>query len=152
MTANARDIFTKVDRGVLLLDQFAPGWEKKVKIKTFDIRNGEACILGQAFGTYLQGQRKVAQTAIVAAIKSAGLRLQERSLQYVEIDPVYYGFNVDGDIFGSNRNKQYSLLAERWNAVLVSRADARRNRGAGAKGTKKTKRKTTKRKTTKRYY
>jgi len=38
-----------VDRGAELLDQEAPGWEKKIDLDTLDLASSSCCVLGQVY-------------------------------------------------------------------------------------------------------
>lgn len=49
----------RVQKGVELLNEKAPGWIKKIDLKTFNIHNEANCVLGQVFGSYFVGKERV---------------------------------------------------------------------------------------------
>ncbi len=49
----------RVKAGAALLDRKRPGWANKVVAETLDMREGEQCVLGQIFGDFDAGLRKI---------------------------------------------------------------------------------------------
>jgi hypothetical protein len=43
------DVATRVARGVALLDEHKPGWERLIDLSQFDISRTDSCILGQLY-------------------------------------------------------------------------------------------------------
>ena len=40
-----------------LLDKHAPGWARKVNLRTLNMRSCKFCVLGQVFGEFISGLR-----------------------------------------------------------------------------------------------
>lgn len=120
----SQTVATRVGRGVNLLDQFVPGWERSVDQKILQMHDGGLCIIGQRFGDFWNGTKELAQSAIAQTIKGAGLKLVDGTLDEAEIDAIHYGFDID-EQYDIPTEKQYSMLAESWNSVLSARAEAR---------------------------
>lgn len=49
----------EIEKGAEFLDERAPGWEKKIKPDTLNLGSGCDCILGQVFGDYTKGWKKL---------------------------------------------------------------------------------------------
>ncbi len=47
---------TGVGRGIELLDQHVPGWHRQLRVADLDIDDPWRCVLGQLFGSYLDGK------------------------------------------------------------------------------------------------
>ena len=49
----------RVDRGIRLLDEQLPDWDKGVNLATLNLGNGRFCVLGQLFGRYEDGHHRI---------------------------------------------------------------------------------------------
>lgn len=49
----------RVSRGMALLDEIKPGWEKDLERDVFDMSSSAHCVLGQTFYDYWQGVEEV---------------------------------------------------------------------------------------------
>lgn len=48
---NEIDYAARVAKGVALLDEKRPGWEREIDLDTLDIENGTSCVTAQLSGT-----------------------------------------------------------------------------------------------------
>lgn len=46
-TYKVPDLESRVDKGIALLDQKVPGWDKKIQMKELDLQDGSQCVVGQ---------------------------------------------------------------------------------------------------------
>lgn len=58
------DYAARVAKGVALLDEKRPGWERQIDLETLDIRNGSCCVTAQLSGksSYLIGMDQLQLT------------------------------------------------------------------------------------------
>lgn len=119
-TSEARRI---VNRGVKLLDTYAPGWAKKVNLKKFALDDPDMCVLGQTHRAFDKGLQDIAEKAIGKELKKltskvelSGYTTDELSsmISELEIDSNYYGFNADG-------NEEFEALSNQWVRIITKR-------------------------------
>jgi hypothetical protein len=58
----AATVTNRVRRGMKLLDEAQPGWEKKIKLVDLSLEDAEHCVLGQLYGTYDEGLERLEDT------------------------------------------------------------------------------------------
>lgn len=49
----------RVASGVYMLDIFSPGWRQKIDLANLDITSCRDCVLGQIYGSYETGMRRL---------------------------------------------------------------------------------------------
>lgn len=98
----AATIQSRIDRGVKLLDEKAPGWVYKVRISDLDVSDAARCVLGQVFDDYVDG------------LDALGLRSEGGAR---------YGFDW------SSSYRQFPVLTERWKSVIRERRGNSGTRG-----------------------
>lgn len=97
----------RVTRGLALLDQRMPGWEKRVSLDSLDLSRGDRCILGQVYssdGSY-----------------TSGYCIGRDSLfSYPNRDhaAIRHGFFVKSD---ADAEDEYGKLEGHWRAALAER-------------------------------
>jgi hypothetical protein len=132
MTARERAKATQAaSRGASLLDQYVPGWHKKIDASMLQKENPAACILGQAVGDFFDGVHEVAENALLAAFRGTGIKLDLGDCN-VAIDASYYGFDAGG-LTEEAFDEAYSFLAETWKTEIDARLlkeTAKRRRAA----------------------
>lgn len=88
----------RVARGVALLDERVPGWEKRIDLKELKMQDCFQCMLGQLYGDFGYGI----------------FRLKLKDLE-TDID---HGFNLDIDSIEAD---DFQLLQQEWTRVIKQR-------------------------------
>jgi hypothetical protein len=84
----------RIERAADLLDQTAPGWDRRIDLDALDMSHSRYCIIGQIHGSYYSGLAKIDGEA------------QER--------PAAFGFMTWGrETFGTLTDKWRDYLRER---------------------------------------
>ena len=84
------DYSIRVARGVALLDFAKIDWRSNINLSILDMSHWKYCILGQVFGSYVEGLQKLGM-----------------------IDPTLYGF-----VHIPNALTVWDELAEAWKSIL----------------------------------
>lgn len=126
-------------RGAKLLDQYCPGWVKKVDASELNMGNSHMCILGQAYDGFSDGCKELVADAIrkelnqspLRKVRSAGDETVAEVLAdsaQIDIDYSYYGFDaINGrPNAASSDNESYDLLAQQWLREIAKRKPVRR--------------------------
>lgn len=111
------DYAARVAKGVALLDEKRPGWERELDLETLDIRSGERCVTAQLSGmhngltSYLDGMRQLDLT-------------DGNNGSYVA-----HGFNAEDleamdDDVEYDQHEVYSTLNSLWRDVVTERLTA----------------------------
>ena len=93
----------QVQKGARLLDERMPGWEGKINLLTLNIKDCHQCILGQLYGEYSEGLKRIFDEGEVWSERFA------------------HGF--------SHAGQRYEVLVPHWTRLIL----ARLNRLGGAK-------------------
>ena len=109
----------RVARGAALLDAALPGWEWGIELDALAMERCDHCMLGQLYGDYLNGFRKVladqpAQTLFSAAAHGFTLLQMEQ-----EQEP-----DTDGDSWYmsyTQANARFRRLADAWRRLIRAR-------------------------------
>ena len=83
-----------VQHGMTLLDRVRPGWDAEIDLTRLDISCPNDCLLGQLYGSFAQGMRRLSVPASV------------------------YGFHAPPY---SNRAESLALLTEAWREAIGNR-------------------------------
>ncbi len=86
-----------IARGMALLDEQAPGWERRINLSRLDLGSMATCVVGQLFGCYPDG---------LAGLDDAGMY------------PRRYGFVVD---FRLHPAVTYGGLTRAWKRQIRAR-------------------------------
>lgn len=54
-----KDLDKKVSAGVAFLDVVRPGWYKEINTKELDLAESNVCMLGEIYGSYLDGKSEL---------------------------------------------------------------------------------------------
>lgn len=57
--ADSLKLTDRYERGARLLDRRCPGWYERIDITKLDMKSGQYCVLGQLFGSFMRGLRKL---------------------------------------------------------------------------------------------
>lgn len=115
-----------VKRGAKLLDSLVPNWPRKIRKSTLELDDPSMCVLGQVWGNFHSGLRKMAEKAIHVHLKASPLKkirtpdgniVSDLVENATEINAEFYGF----DILDTN-NASYERLGQAW----LREIDARR--------------------------
>jgi len=101
----------RVGRGAAYLDEVLPGWHRNIDTERLCIGKGTDCVLGQLFGTFLQGLSK-------------SLIQEESPLRQA---PVQLGFLCIGGVCEALQEQDYEYLNQAWQEELSRRFDRERN-------------------------
>lgn len=66
-----------VDKGVVLLDKEYPDWWKKIDCKHLDMGTHDMCILGQLYGKFYLGVKKLMGVRQFASAEACGFSFSE---------------------------------------------------------------------------
>jgi hypothetical protein len=55
----AATVTARVRRGMKLLDEAKPGWERQIKLVDLSLDDANYCVLGQLYGTYDEGLERL---------------------------------------------------------------------------------------------
>ena len=83
---DAARITRAAQRGAKLLDKVEPSWFQMVDLTILNMGSLSCCVLGQAYGDYMEGLLRLETRA-----DDAGRRVKKRG---EEMDPYYYGFSI----------------------------------------------------------
>lgn len=93
-----------VERGALLLDEHAPGWWRRIDLKTFQLTEPCLCVLGQIYGNYYDA---------CADVFKWGENFATREKQTKR-----FGFSME-----SSRNEDWEPLQAEWVALIRARRE-----------------------------
>lgn len=105
------DYAARVAKGVALLDEKRPGWERELDLETLDIRNGSCCVTAQLSG----------ESYWVAGMDQLGLTEGDNGTY------VAHGFNAEDYLPGDvnyDTNDVYPVLNSLWRDVVTERLTA----------------------------
>lgn len=91
----------KVKRGAALLDKVDPHWAEKVHLETLDMGDCALCVLGNLYGDYMAGLKKLADHVNVTFVSG-----------------IDYGFSVRRFDCG-----EFANLEKLWCAEIASRRE-----------------------------
>lgn len=112
------DHAARVAKGVTLLDEKRPGWERLIDLDTLDIRDGNVCVTAQLSG----------ESHWHTGMTQLGLTGGDHGTY------VSHGFNAEGDCecchdsrevpAGYNQEEAYDTLNDLWKGVITERRTA----------------------------
>lgn len=111
-----QDLRNSVRRGIRLLDRVNPSWFRQISLDKFNLKSISQCVLGQVYGGFFDGMKKLAQTAIRKAVGPLDLEF-ERDVP--EINATYYGFNVP-----NQTHREYEYAGQIWVRAIQTRQAA----------------------------
>jgi hypothetical protein len=108
--SDREEIVQAVTRGALLLDELVPGWERRITKKLL-MSSPCSCILGQLYGGYDQGKRRVFGEMMPSWMTSE--------------ESVNHGFDVSPNhlVGGPDMYDRYHLLEYAWIAEITQRKE-----------------------------
>lgn len=134
--------YTRVQRGVKLLDSINRGWAQQVVLEKFKLSSPTMCVLGQVYKEFNHGLMELAKEGLYKTLQQSPfgkLKYQEGgSIHDVIIDDVpsidggYYGFDISDD--STDDNAEYEALGQEWVHIISRRQAASRRRSAAKKG------------------
>ena len=78
----------RVQRGMALLDEKNPGWERKIDLKILNMVDRHACILGQLYTEYSLGLGPLAiSSGIPYGFNNSGLSWKQAIRQRLDLGP-----------------------------------------------------------------
>jgi hypothetical protein len=103
----------RVQRGAAYLDEFDPGWHRRVDPYTLELSSGSSCVLGQLHGDFRMGLSRSHLINLSSAPRAS-------------LSPVSYGFQCMGDVSAAAQEQDYEYLNQAWREAVQQRhaADA----------------------------
>ena len=92
---------TRVERGAAYLDEFDPGWHRRVDPHTLELSSGSSCILGQLHGDFRMGL-------------SRSYLINLSSAPRASLSPVSYGFQCVSGVSDAAQERDYEYLNQAW--------------------------------------
>ncbi len=96
-------------QGARFLDQAEPGWEGRINPQGLDMADGNVCIVGQVFGSFMQGSRDLYS-------RDTGQANAEAWSTSVCAWSQRHGFYINDDV-----DYGYHDLQQAWELLLIER-------------------------------
>lgn len=107
----------RVTNGVEWLDSTVPGWEDRITLPAFNIRNACTCVCGQIFKEEAADSLRESRTSSYNGFYYACDTYDDFQWDHMSW-AMYHGFDADG--VGAD----YSALQSEWESVIKERQDA----------------------------
>lgn len=104
----------RVARGAAFLDEADPDWTTRINVRTLELGDGQACVLGQLHGEYRQGLTR----SRVIDLSSAPL---------ASLWPADLGFQAVSDLGEAAEALDYAHLTRAWREAVAARIDEGKN-------------------------
>lgn len=101
----------RVQRGATYLDDFDPGWHRRVDSETLELDDGQHCILGQLHGEFRLGLGRSHLISMSSAPRAS-------------LSPVAYGFKCVENVPEDWQALDYELLNTAWSKAVRTRQEA----------------------------
>jgi len=99
---------TRVQRGADYLDEFDPGWHRRVDPQTLQLSSGSSCILGQLHGDFRMGLSRSHLINLSSAPRAS-------------LSPVSYGFQCVSGVSDAAQDHDYEYLNQAWREAVQRR-------------------------------
>ncbi len=99
---------TRVQRGADYLDEFDPGWHRRVDPQTLELSSGSSCILGQLHGDFRMGLSRSHLINLSSAPRAS-------------LSPVSYGFQCVNGVSDAAQEQDYEHLNRAWREAVQQR-------------------------------
>lgn len=98
----------RVQRGADYLDEFDPGWYRRVDPQTLELSSGASCILGQLHGDFRMGLSRSHLINLSSAPRAS-------------LSPVSYGFQCVSGVSDDAQEQDYEHLNQAWREAVQQR-------------------------------
>jgi hypothetical protein len=99
---------SRVQRGADYLDEFDPGWHRRVDPHTLELSSGSSCILGQLHGDFRMGLSRSHLINLSSAPRAS-------------LSPVSYGFQCVNGVSDEAQEQDYRYLNRAWREAVQQR-------------------------------
>lgn len=103
MSISKAQIKRRATKGAAFLDEKNPGWCKKIKLEELELANGDHCVLGQLYGTYVKGGELLFSTS-----------LEDEGFGKLNHHGSRYGFFTSTHSSLDDNHQVYDILQEQW--------------------------------------